>query len=324
MLPVLSAAFLTFLLCTTFALILVRIMQPRLLLNRRLRNLGLSRSKSDTPSAQNLNPRQRRIQQRLQDLEKKQKKRGSRERLRGNMLKAGLEPNTRLYFFWSTVLALVALSVAYLFGMPWYLSLLSGLVAGYVLPKWVLSMLFNRRQKKFTSHFSNALDVIIRGVRSGLPVTECLRIVSREIPNPVGDEFSQLVEGQKLGLTISELLQRGLERMPTKEYKFFAVVVQIQQETGGNLADTLENLSNVLRERKAMRDKALALSSEATASAAIIGSLPILVCSALALLSWDYMSVLFSTDTGHFFIGGGLAWMAVGVTVMYNMINFKT
>lgn len=324
MLPVLSSAFLTFMLCAMFALILVRVMQPRLQLNRRLRNLGLSPSKSDTPSAQSLNPRQRRIQQRLHDLEKKQKKKGSRERLRGNMLKAGLEPNTRVYFFGSGGLGLVALSAAYLFGMPWHLSIVSGLVASYLLPKWVLSMLFNRRQKNFTSHFSSALDVIIRGVRSGLPVIECLRIVSREIPNPVGDEFSQLVEGQKIGLTISELLHRGLERMPTKEYKFFAVVIQIQQETGGNLADILENLSNVLRDRKAMRDKALALSSEATASAAIIGSLPILVCGALALVSWEYMSVLFSTDTGNFFIGGGLAWMAVGVTVMYNMINFKT
>ena len=142
MLPVLSSAFLTFMLCAMFALILVRVMQPRLQLNRRLRNLGLSPSKSDTPSAQSLNPRQRRIQQRLHDLEKKQKKKGSRERLRGNMLKAGLEPNPRVYFFGSGGLGLVALSAAYLFGMPWHLSILSGLVASYLLPKWVLSMLF--------------------------------------------------------------------------------------------------------------------------------------------------------------------------------------
>ena len=164
----------------------------------------------------------------------------------------------------------------------------------------------------------------MRGVRSGLPVAECLNIVSREIPDPVGDEFSRMVEGQKIGLTVPELLLRGLERMPTKEYKFFAVVIQIQQETGGNLADTLENLSTVLRERKQMRDKAVALASEATASASIIGALPILVGGALALLSWEYMEVLFTTDTGQLLIGGGLAWMALGILVMRNMINFKT
>lgn len=324
LLPVLSAGVLTFLLCTTFALILVRVMQPRLQLNRRLRDLGLSPTKGETTTTQALNPRQRRIQQRLQDLEKKRKKKGSKARLHSDMLKAGLEPNARSYLFGSAGVGLLATGTAYLFSLPWIVCFAAGLLASYLLPKWFLSTLFNRRQKKFTSHFASALDVIIRGVRSGLPVTECLRIVSREIPDPVGNEFSQLVEGQKIGLTLTELLNRGLERMPTKEYKFFAVVVQIQQETGGNLADTLENLSNVLRERKAMRDKALALSSEATASASIIGALPILVCGALALVSWDYMSVLFTSDKGHFLIGGGLAWMSIGVLVMYNMINFKT
>ena len=320
----LSAAVLTFLLCATFSLIFISIVQPRLQLNRRMRDLGLTATKGDTGTTQTLNPRQRRIQQRLHDLEKKQKKKGSKARLHGDMLKAGLEPNTRTYLFWSAGIGLAAAGATYLFSMPWILIAIAGLFTGYFFPKWFLSTLFNRRQKKFTSHFASALDVIIRGVRSGLPVTECLRIVSREIPDPVGNEFTQLVEGQKIGLTLTELLSRGLERMPTKEYKFFAVVVQIQQETGGNLADTLENLSNVLRERKAMRDKALALSSEATASAAIIGALPILVCGALALVSWDYMSVLFTSDKGHFFIGGGLAWMSIGVFVMYNMINFKT
>ncbi|SVC60910.1 uncharacterized protein METZ01_LOCUS313764, partial [marine metagenome] len=181
-------------------------MQPRLHLNRRLRDLGLSPTKGDTPTTQALNPRQRRIQQRLQDLEKKQKKKGSKARLHGDMLKAGLEPNARAYLFGSAGVGLVAAVAAYLSSLPWIVCMAAGLFAGYLLPKWFLSTLFNRRQKKFTSHFASALDVIIRGVRSGLPVTECLRIVSREIPDPVGNEFTQLVEGQKIGLTLTELL----------------------------------------------------------------------------------------------------------------------
>jgi len=211
----------------------------------------------------------------------------------------------------------------HVFGMPLLVVITAGLVAGYFLPLWYLSQLYKSRQKKFTTEFANALDVIIRGVRSGLPVGECLRIIGREIPDPVGEEFRLLVEGQKIGLTLQELLQRGLQRMPTKEYKFFAIVLQIQQETGGNLADTLENLSGVLRERKRMRDKANALSSEAKSSAAIIGALPFLVMGGMSATSPEYVAPLFNTTAGTFTIVGGLLWMGAGILVMRHMINFK-
>lgn len=321
---ILGAGFLSCLLFLTLAIVLSHSAGPRLRLNRRLRNLGLSTSQRETVSNRTMNPRQKRIQQKLQDLENRKKKKGAKNDIQSAMLKAGLESNVRAYLFGSVLVSVISMGVVYILAMPWYVILASGLFTAYFLPKWVLLILFNKRQKRFTANFPDALDIIIRGVRSGLPVAECLNIVSREIPDPVGDEFSRLVEGQKIGLTVPELLQRGLERMPTKEYKFFAVVIQIQQETGGNLADTLENLSTVLRERKQMRDKAVALASEATASAAIIGSLPILVGGALAFLSWEYMEVLFTTDTGHLLIGGGLGWMALGILVMRNMINFKT
>ena len=144
------------------------------------------------------------------------------------MLKAGLEANVRAYFIVSGLLSVVFMGVVYILAMPWYVILAAGLFTVYFLPKWFLFFLFNKRQKRFTANFPDALDIIIRGVRSGLPVAECLNIVSREIPDPVGDEFSRLVEGQKIGLTVPELLLRGLERMPTKEYKFFAVVIQIK------------------------------------------------------------------------------------------------
>ena len=239
------------------------------------------------------------------------------------MLQAGLEQNIRSYFFGTCLLGFGTFGCAHLFSMPWFVSLSAGLVVAYFLPGWFLSSLYKRRQKKFTREFANALDVIIRGVRSGLPIGECLQIIGREIPDPVGEEFRNLVEGQKIGLTLPELLQRGLQRMPTKEYKFFAIVLQIQQETGGNLADTLENLSTVLRERKQMRDKANALSSEAKSSAAIIGALPFFVMGGISAVNGEYMSVLFDTKAGHITMACGLGWMGLGIIVMRNMINFK-
>nr|WP_246423781.1 type II secretion system F family protein [Roseospira goensis] len=180
-----------------------------------------------------------------------------------------------------------------------------------------------RRQKRFTTEFPNAIDVLVRGVQSGLPVSECIGIVGREVPDPVGAEFRMMVEGQRVGLPLSEIMARGLERMPTPEYKFFAIVLQIQQQTGGNLAETLANLSTVIRERKQMRLKVKALSSEAKASAWIIGSLPFIVVALISLTSPTYLVPLFETAAGHIIMVGGLLWMATGVAIMAKMINFK-
>jgi len=237
------------------------------------------------------------------------------------MLQAGLEPKLKMYFLGSLLLGFVVMGISTIFGMSLLVSGSAGIFSAYFMPKWFMSHLYKRRQKSFTAEFANALDVIIRGVRSGLPVGECLQIIGKELPDPVGAEFRQLVEGQRIGLTLGELLQRGLQRMPTKEYKFFAIVLQIQQETGGNLADTLESLSGVLRDRKQMRDKAVALSSEAKSSAAIIGSLPFFVMGGITLVNGEYMSVLFNTSAGHWTMGGALAWMAVGILVMRSMIG---
>ena len=239
------------------------------------------------------------------------------------MLQAGLESNIRAYFAGAFLLGLASFACAHLFSMPWFVAASAGIVTAYFVPGWILLSLYKRRQKKFTTEFANALDVIIRGVRSGLPISECMEIIGREIPDPVGEEFRHLVEGQRIGLTLPALLQRGLQRMPTKEFKFFAIVLQIQQETGGNLADTLENLSNVLRQRKQMRDKANALSSEAKSSAAIIGSLPFFVMAGISAVNGEYMSVLFNTKAGHMTMACGLGWMSLGILVMRNMINFK-
>ena len=316
-----AAALCMFSMFGAVAIGIVAFARPRITVNQRLAAMGLRQGKADRPNRQNLNPRQKRIQDRLQSLEKRKRKEGPINKIRSQMLQAGLEPKLKSYFLGSLALGLLIMVVAILSGMSFVVGSSAGIFAAYFVPKWLLSHLYKRRQKSFTAEFANALDVIIRGVRSGLPVGECLQIIGRELTDPVGAEFRQLVEGQRIGLTLSELLQRGLQRMPTKEYKFFAIVLQIQQETGGNLADTLETLSSVLRDRKQMKDKAIALSSEAKSSAAIIGSLPFFVMGGITLVNGEYMSVLFNTSAGHWTMGGGFCWMAIGILVMRNMIG---
>jgi tight adherence protein B len=199
---------------------------------------------------------------------------------------------------------------------------LVALTCGVGLPRWIVKHLATKRQKAFTLRFADAVDIIVRGIRSGLPVAECLNIIGREMAEPVGLEFRLIVEGQKLGLTLEEVMTRALIRMPTPELKFFAIVLSIQQQTGGNLADTLSKLSEVLRGRKKLKDKIQSLSSEAKSSAGIIGALPFMVSGLLYLVNPTYMSLLFTTPMGNVMIAGGVVWMGMGVFVMAKMIAF--
>lgn len=296
-------------------------------LRKRKEMLGLVRGAGGKGAGGRADPtvvRQRRIQEKLQELEQSKSKRaGRRNQIKADLLQAGLTVSVGrvavLAIIAGTLLALV------MFGMgasPLVAGML-GVAGGFGLPKIVLKVIAARRRKKFTAEFANAVDVLVRGIRSGLPVGECLAIIGRELPDPVGEEFRQLVEGQKLGMALDDLMRRGLDRLPTAEYRFFAIVLQIQQQTGGNLAETLDGLSSVLRERKKMRDKVKALSSEARSSAAIIGSLPFLVSFFVYLLSPEYIGLLFTDRLGNFLLAGGLTWMALGVGVMTKMINFK-
>ena len=301
------------------------VIRPRMILKRRLENYGLAGARGSSSGANRMpGNRQRRIQERLQELEeKKDKKRSRRNQLRADLMQAGLNVKVQRYVLITIGVGFVTALILWAAKFSPLLAIPVGVIAAFGLPKLVLKLMARGRQKKFTMHFANAVDVVVRGIKSGLPVGECLAINGREAPDPVGEEFRQLVEGQKLGLTLEELLGRGLERIPTTEYKFFAIVLQIQQKTGGNLARTLENLSNVLRERKKMRDKIKALSSEAKSSAMIIGALPFFVCGMISLLNPDYMTLLFTTTAGNIMLAAGLGWMGVGVLVMSKMINFK-
>jgi len=201
---------------------------------------------------------------------------------------------------------------------------LGGAAAGaFGLPLWVLSFLKNRRQTQFQTEFANAIDVIVRGVKSGLPLNDCLRIIGQEAAEPVAGEFRAITEGLRVGLTLEEALKKMYERMPVAEVNFFMIVLSIQSKTGGNLSEALGNLAGVLRDRKRMKGKIKALSSEAKASAGIIGSLPPAVMLLVYMSTPDYITVLFTDRMGHMMLAGGALWMSIGVFVMRQMINFK-
>lgn len=200
---------------------------------------------------------------------------------------------------------------------------IGGAVVGLIgLPSWILSFLRNRRITKFVSEFPGAIDVIVRGIRAGLPVTDCFRVIASKSPEPVRSEFRQIVEGQTIGLTVGEATERFAERMPIPESSFFSIVVNITQKSGGNLSESLSNLSTVLRDRKKMKAKIVAMSQEAKASAGIIGSLPFVVGGAVYFIRPNYIMLLFITSTGKIIVGCCLAWMLIGVLIMRKMINF--
>ncbi|MEO1040182.1 MAG: type II secretion system F family protein [Pseudomonadota bacterium] len=268
--------------------------------------------------------KKRQIQDSLKEMEERQKQARKKSlTLRARIEQAGLEWSPTQFWIISGVLGFVGALGVLVAGQNILLVLAAGIVLGLGAPRWYLGMRRDARQKKFTEHFADALDIIVRGVKSGLPLSECLKVIARETPEPVGSEFAQLVEGISVGVDLEEGMRRMTTRMPLPELNFFATVLLIQQRTGGNLAEALGNLSGVLRARKMMREKIQALSSEAKASAFIIGSLPPGVLVIISLISPDYMGPMFTSATGQMMLLGGGLWMLMGILMMRGMINFK-
>jgi tight adherence protein B len=195
-------------------------------------------------------------------------------------------------------------------------------IGGFGLPTWILIYLKKRRLKQFLNEFPNAVDVIVRGVKSGLPLGDCLKIIAHEAGEPVRSEFRSLLEQQNLGLTLPEAVATLPRRVPLQEANFFAIVVEIQSKSGGNLSEILGNLSKVLRDRKKMAAKVQAMSTEAKSSAGIIAALPFIVAGLVYLSSPHYIRLLFVTETGKIILMGCAMMMMVGVAVMKKMINF--
>ena len=190
------------------------------------------------------------------------------------------------------------------------------------LPRWLLSFLKKRRENKFLNTFPDAVDIIVRGVKAGLPLLDCLKMIMTDAPEPVKSEFRAIVETQAIGMPLGEACGKLYEDMPLPEANFFAIVVSIQQRSGGNLSEALGNLSRVLRDRKKMKAKIRAMSQEAKSSAAIIGALPIAVMTLVYVSSPNYISLLWTEPLGRVMLAASAVWMLAGVLVMKKMINF--
>jgi len=208
-------------------------------------------------------------------------------------------------------------------GAPILLALFLGLFLGIGVPHYIIGKLITRRIKKFNSNFPDAIELMVRGLRSGLPITETLGIVASEIPGPVGIEFRMVSDKMKIGRTMEAALQETADRLGTPEFQFFVITLAIQRETGGNLAETLSNLADVLRKRAQMRLKIRAMSSESKASAYIVGSLPFIVFGLVWMINPGYMAGFFSDERLMVAGMGGMVWMGLGGLIMAKMVNFE-
>ncbi|NCN85241.1 MAG: type II secretion system F family protein [Sphingomonadales bacterium] len=228
------------------------------------------------------------------------------------------------YFFYAAGgLFLLASGLLLLKGAPILLCLFVGLLLGAGLPHFIVGFLINRRVGKFTASFPDAIELLVRGLRSGLPVTETIGVVAKEVGGPVGEEFRKVVDRIKIGQTMEDALQESAKRMDTPEFQFFCITLAIQRETGGNLAETLSNLADVLRKRGQMKLKIKAMSSESKASAYIVGSLPFIVFALVYSVNPTYLAGFFYEERLIVAGMGGLCWMGIGVFIMAKMVSFE-
>jgi len=236
---------------------------------------------------------------------------------------AGL--NFPVAHFWiaSAVIAVAAGVGVFIAGFGPWVALGVAFAAGLGLPRWLLGMAISGRQKKFVSQFADAIDIIVRGVKSGLPLNECLRMIAKESSQPLAGEFQLVCDALVMGVTLPQALDRMYQRTPIQEVNFFNIVLNIQQKAGGNLSEALGNLSGVLRSRKLLREKIKALSSEAKASAMIIGSLPVIVMLLVYMTTPAYIMTLFTSDLGHLILLIASGLMGAGIYIMRSMINFN-
>ncbi|MEW9807269.1 type II secretion system F family protein [Mesorhizobium marinum] len=270
--------------------------------------------------------RRKSVQDSLKELDAKQlaaDRNVKKPPLRIQLRQAGLQVTVERFYLYSAVCGLLVTAGAYFLKAP-VLTLPGAFLAGaFGLPRWFVSFLRARRVKAFLNEFPNALDIIVRAVKSGLPLNDGIRLIASEAPEPVRSEFRRIVESQQLGMSIPDAALRMPETMPCSEAGFFGIVIQIQSQAGGNLSEALGNLSRVLRDRKKMKAKVQALSMEAKASAAIIGALPFIVATLVYFSSPNYIMPLFTTSTGHLILGVSGIWMSIGIFVMRKMMNFE-
>jgi tight adherence protein B len=272
-------------------------------------------------SERNQRSRREQVESSLKDLEARRQKE-SKVSLSVRLTQAGLNWSPQKFMVISAILAAAFFGGAIFAGGG--LLGASGLAfaAGFGLPRWGLSFLKKRREKAFLKALPDAVDVIVRGIKAGLPLFESIKVVAADAPEPLKSEFLAIIETQAIGMPLGEACARLYDRMPVPEANFFGIVVAIQQKSGGNLSEALGNLSKVLRDRKKMAEKIQAMSMEAKASAGIIGSLPPIVMLLVYLTTPDYISLLWTHPTGQLMLVGCAIWMSIGILVMKKMINF--
>ncbi len=298
--------------------------------NRRLAKVKSQKTDSaskrvEVDRAQEGQRRRKQIAESLSELDEKNRSRDekvNKASLKLQIKQAGLQLDVNRFYIYSAVAGAAAFAGALIAGIPIVYSLGILFAIGLGLPRWIVSYLRKKRVKQFLAEFPNSIDIIVRAIKSGLPLNDGLRLIATEAKEPVRTEFQRIIESQQLGMSVPEACLRMHETMPCAEANFFAIVIQIQSQAGGNLSEALGNLSGVLRARAQMKAKIAAMSMEAKASAAIIGALPPIVTFLVWLTSPDYITLLWTTDTGFMILGVSAVWMSIGVFVMRQMINF--
>jgi tight adherence protein B len=277
------------------------------------------------PAARQVEKSQRSRREQVEGSLKELEARRRKERkipLSTRLTQAGLGWSTQKFMIVSGILAAVCFAMTMVLGGGLIGAVGLAFAAGFGLPRWVLGFLKKRREKAFLRALPDAVDVIVRGIKAGLPLFESIKVVAADAPEPLKSEFLTIIETQAIGMPLGDACVRLFDRMPVPEANFFGIVIAIQQKSGGNLSEALGNLSKVLRDRKKMAEKIQAMSMEAKASAGIIGSLPPIVMLLVYLSTPDYVSLLWTHPTGQLMLVGCLVWMSIGIFVMKKMINF--
>jgi len=287
----------------------------------RLLNIVPVNHQNDSADLQNA-ALQRVLRARLSEI-KKNEKGGFRSKINKLLLRSGSKYDFKNYLVYSVCIYFISIFIVFLLSSNIVISIFIAILPGIFGQNLFLAQKVKLRQKRFTADFAGALDIIVRGVTVGLSINESMKTVAYEARGPVAEEFKRMVDSQAMGIEFSDTMTEAIDRMPTAEFKFFSIVMQIQRQTGGSLAKTLADLSSLLRGRKEMRDKILALSSEAKSSAIIIGCLPFGIAGLLSALAPDFLDPLLETTLGNILIGVSLGFMLVGMLVMKSMINLK-
>ncbi len=288
---------------------------------RRMANVARNEPMVARPTRTQGKARREQIEGTLKEIEQRRKK-AKRPPLSARLKQAGLDWSKRRFIVTAAVLGVGAFVAMIVLGMGLLAALGFGFAAGCGLPFWTLSFLKKRREAKFLNNFPDAVDVIVRGIKAGLPLLDSLKLIAADAVEPVRGEFQSIIETQTIGMPIGEACLKLFESIPVPEANFFGIVVFIQQRAGGNLSEALGNLSRVLRDRKKMKAKIQAMSMEAKASASIIGALPIGVMGIVWLTSPAYIELLWTDPFGRLMLACCAGWMLVGVFVMRKMINF--